>query len=437
MHAMWYKIARKCKICFSCGTKVELPSSEMQTTRQVDDLWGGIQTTPQDDLWSGFQTVQQVEESEQPLSQDDKLAEIFDSLDPIPCHSEYYYKIKNPLRNNYRMAVNRGWVLKEEERGHRNILMDENGENQRDLDVSLKLRKNEYEELMGFNTKGIWFKIFTDGDSYSNKKFLCVDVVNDKIAEYTIERQKGEISDVYIYDDEICYINDVTENKQILYRQTPYSCTELMNTRKNEWIGRLSADANRIAWKFINKEDCIFWYIWNKKTGEQNTITVPMRTDKTWLPMLDIYSVDLIKNVMYTTLTEGEAQQLGKSCESIAIRSIADPVEGRFLTIKTDGSPAIWTIPKQSDYYFDTKVFYQINNYWEITRCNRAGTQYRLACDGHGECDKIIVTDKWLYINYDAYDMVRLPKIFKEYIGYAKDNPEAFFIFGKGQDFRM
>ncbi len=444
------KLPEDAKFCFSCGTKVELPLTEAQTSPQ-DDLWGGIQTASQDDPWgeiqtspkvddpwSGFKTTSQVEQSEQPMSQDGELAEIFASLDSVTCHSEYYYNIQNPMKNYYRMAANQGWVLKEEEREHSYILMDENGENQRKIDVSLKLRKNEYACLMGFNTKGIWFIICVDGDSYSNKKFLCVDVVNSKTVEYPIERQKGEISDVYIYDDEVYYINKVTENKQILYRQTSYGCTELMNTRKDEWIGRLSADANRIAWGFINKENYNFWYIRNKDTGKQNIITVPMRTDKPWLPMLKIHSVNLNRNMMYTTLTEGEARRFGKECESIAIRRLADPIEGQILTKKSDGSSMeiVWTI-ENSSYYFDGIVFYHIPHYSKIVRSDWKGTKYCLGGTGHGECDKIIVTDKWLYINYDAYDMVRLPKRFNEFIGEASDNPEAFFIFGKGKDFRM
>ena len=60
------------------------------------------------------------------------------------------------------MAVNRNWVLKHNERSlhcHTYTLMDENGENQTQLALELKLRKGEYESLMGFNPRGVWFQI--------------------------------------------------------------------------------------------------------------------------------------------------------------------------------------------------------------------------------------------------------------------------------------
>lgn len=177
------------------------------------------------------------------------------------------------------------------------------------------------------------------------KKFLCVNPVSGETVEYPIERQKGNLTGAYIYDDEICYINDVTENKSIVYRQTPYSCVELFTTRKNETVSRVSADK----------------------------------------------------------------------------------------------SPAVWNVPRSYHFsYFDGVVCYETPHYSQLVRYDRQGAAYELlAGDGHGETEKILVTDKWLYVNYDAYDMLRLPKAFSAFKGYASENPEAFFLFGQHQDFRM
>ena len=427
------KLPDHAKFCFHCGAKVETPDEPPTPEANNVEL----------DLEMIFGKGWKDDAPEEPRSDapaENPLASIFASLDPVASHSEYYFGT-TPLLKRYEMAVNRNWVLKHDGLyADTYTLMDENGENQTQLELKPKLRKDEYTSLMGFNPRGVWFLIETDE---SKKKFLCVNPVSGETVEYPIERQKGDLTGAYIYDDEICYINDVTENKSIVYRQTPYSCVELFTTRKDETVSRVSADATRIAWRFESRrdgEEGQLWYIHDKITGEQTKITAPQDPQSSWVTLIELLGIDLAKNRLLTTVTEYEAQRLGVSKQAIAFRSLKeDPKEGHMLRYSADKSPAVWNVPRSYHFsYFDGVVCYETPHYSQLVRYDRQGAAYELlAGDGHGETEKILVTDKWLYVNYDAYDMLRLPKAFSAFKGYASENPEAFFLFGEHQDFRM
>ena len=335
----------------------------------------------------------------------------------------------------YEMAVNRNGVLKHNERSlhcHTYTLMDENGENQTQLALELKLRKGEYESLMGFNPRGVWFQItvsWNDGDYI--KKFLCVDPVSGKTVEYPIERM-GEIRCAYIYDDEIYYITNVTENKSIVYRHTPYGCTELCTTRKKETVSGIIADATRVAWQFESRrdgEEGQRLYLFDKQNVQLSSVSVPFA--------FELKLVNLAQNTVYTTLTKREREHLGVSgYDSLILRSLDHLTEGSWRVYRNSQKPVLWNLSNRSISYLDGSVCYRGYGH-RIDRCDRDGTEHVLGATGHGECEKILVTDKWLYINYDAYDLVRLPKAFSECKELASHNPEAFFLFGQHQDFRM
>ena len=437
------KLPDHAKFCFHCGAKVETPDdAPTPEAYDVESVFGsGWQPeTPAETRAAPDAPFLTLDDDDDDAPAENPLASIFASLDPVASHSEYYFGT-TPLLERYEMAVNRNWVLKHDGLyADTYTLMDETGENQTQLELTPKLRKDEYTSLMGFNPRGVWFLMETDE---SKKKFLCVNPVSGETVEYPIERQKGDLTGAYIYDDEICYINDVTENKSIVYRQTPYSCVELFTTRKDETVSRVSADATRIAWRFESRrdgEEGQLWYIHDKITGEQTKITAPQDPQSPWVTLIELLGIDLAKNRLLTTVTEYEAQRLGVSKQAIAFRSLKeDPKDGHMLRYSADKSPAVWNVPRSYHFsYFDGVVCYETPHYSQLVRYDRQGAAYELlAGDGHGETEKILVTDKWLYVNYDAYDMLRLPKAFSAFKGYASENPEAFFLFGQHQDFRM
>lgn len=374
-----------------------------------------------------------------------ELEERFASLDPVVCHSEYYYlRSGNPMLGGFSMAVNGKYILRHVTHFPNDdyILSDENGENERRLDIRIKLHKAEYKYLMGFNSSGVWFMVGSQiNDRILNVKFLCVDVVGGRTIEYPIAHPHGTISDVYVYEDEVCYINNSADGIQYLHRLTPNNGDDqLFETQKEETIFRLSADANRIAWGFTSKRDVktfCRWHFYDRETKKASQVAVPPDRERTWLPLAEIGAVDLAKNVMYTSLNAKEAVRFGAQEWSIAVRKIKDPELYGILNYK-DNQSAVWKVDRRlTDYYFDGAVFLTVPDPTEIDRFDRFGNKHILGKTGSGACQNFLVTDKWLFVNYDAHDMVRLPKLFTANRGQASDNPEAFFVFGKDQNFRM
>jgi hypothetical protein len=348
------------------------------------------------------------------------------------------------MLNGYSMAVNGKWVLKHVSHfpDDEFTLMDDEGGNVQQLDVRPKLRKAEYKNLMGFNTHGVWFLVRSQvNEVFINVKFICVDVVRGRTYEYPIEHQNGTISDVYIYGNELCYINDTSDFKQYLHRMTLESSTEVFSSQtKAERIFRLSMTAGRIAWGYTSSregKERWYWYFFDKATEQLSYISAPHHPDRTSQPLIDIMAVDLAKGMLFTGLSEREAEHYGMAADAIAARKIEDPAEFRVLTYKSNQQPAIWNVKNEGDRYFDSSVFYVSPEQAELDRYDRFGERFILGRTGKGACRNFLVTDKWIFLNYDARDLVRLPKNFAACTEYAAENPEAFFIFGKGVNFRI
>lgn len=439
------KLPDHAKFCFHCGEKIDETTSD--TAKEPDDgkesgaaqeLRSGAFPSVESDLSSAAGRVPEKAESS-------VLAKIFAGLDRAVCRSEYYHLSGgNPVLSGYSMAVNKNWVLRHVSHfpDDEFILMDADRQAEIQLDVRPKLRKTEFKNLLGFNSCGVWFLIRSqENDKFFNVKFICVDVVKNRVYEYPIEHTRGIISDVYVYGNEILYINDSTDDKEYLHHLAPGISEELYSTQKNEYIFRLSATETTFAWGFTSKRDgkeCWFWFFFDRATRQRSQITIPRHPVRMWMPLMEVLGVDLVKNTMLTTLSENEVERLNMPESAIAVRKIEDPVEFHILTYKTDRQSAVWKVDAAKDYYFDGSVYYAIPSNSEIVRYDRFGTRSVLTGSlGNGACQNFLVSDKWLFVNYDACDMVRLPKLFSGCDEPSKNNPEAMFIFGKNEDFRM
>lgn len=425
------ELPQNAKFCYNCGAKVSLSAAPASVSRAAGSP--GAPSVP------GASAPAAEKEAEGA-----SLAQLFSSFDPVVCHSEYYYLNNgNPMLSGLSMAVNGRWILKHISHfpDDEYLLIDENGENTTRLDVRPKLRKSEYKNLMGFNSLGVWFFVRSQfNERFLNERFICVDVVRNRIYEYPIEHKHGAISDVYIYGDEVYYVNDTADFKQYLHRVLPSGGTELFSTQiKAERIFRLSATAKTAAWGYTsNREgkECWYWYFFDKASGQRAQLTAPRHPDRTSQPLIELVAPDVSKGTLYTALSENEAGHFNIAQNSIATRKLADPVEFQILSYK-DGQNAIWRVPREGGYYFDGSVYYQVVDNGELDRYDRFGAKYILGRTGKGACGNFLVTDKWLFINFDAHDMVRLPKAFCESKGSSEEDPEVFYIFGRGQDFRM
>ena len=374
------------------------------------------------------------------------LARIFSELDSAACRSEYYHLFNgNPMLCGYSMAVNGNWVLHHISQFPNDefILTDADRQAEIRLDIQVKLRKTEYKNLMGFNCCGVWFLIRSHvGAKFFNVKFLCVDVVRNRYYEYPIENPGGTISDVYIFDNEILYIKETSDDEHFLHHVTRQESEELFAVYRSERIFRLSATETRFAWGYANDRDgkeCWYWYFYDRATKQISQITIPHQPERLWLPLFEVLAVDLVKNTMVTTISLNEAARLGVPETSIAVRKIEDPVEHRILNYKTDRQPAVWPIDcDAADFYFDGTVYYAVPSSAQVFRYDRFGNRHVLGDRRwDGLCQNLLVTDKWLYVNYDARDLVRLPKLFSACDDVSDDNPEAMFVFGRNRNFRM
>jgi hypothetical protein len=432
------KLPDEAKFCFMCGARIENAAANEAQASAVKEP-----EIPEELLRSLRGDAASAAKEKDGAS---SLSQIFASLDPVVCHSEYYYFDNGgPMLNGYSMAVNKKWVLKHVSSFPNDefILMDEDGGSEITLDVRPKLRKAEYKNLMGFNTHGVWFLVRSQiNEKFINVKFICVDVVHGRTFEYPIEHQNGTISDVYIYGDELCYINETADFKQYLHRMTPDSSTELFSSQtKAERIFRMSITDKRIAWGYSSSregKERWYWYFYDKDTAQQNYIAAPRHPDRTSQPLIDLLGIDLGKRILYTGLSENEKKHYGAPNGAIAMRKLEDPEEFRIMSYKTDHQPAIWRIEGGAEhFYFDGSVYYAVPDQTELVRSDRFGEQYILGRTGKGACRNFLVSDKWLFINYDAHDLVRLPKSFSTCIGNASENADAFYIFGREKNFRM
>ena len=416
------------RFCFLCGEKTEKPTSAPASA-------------------PGSAAASAPSASAAPeKAGSNVLAKIFSELDSAVCRSEYYHLFNgNPMLCGYSMAVNGNWVLHHVSHFPNDefTLIDADRQAEIRLDIKVKLRKTEYKNLMGFNSCGVWFLIRShEGAKFYNVKFLCVDVVKNRYYEYPIEHPGGTISDVYIYNSELLYVKETSEDEHFLHHMTRGGSEELFAVYRSERIFRISMTETRFAWGYANDRDgkeCWYWYFYDRALKQLSQITIPHQPDRLWLPLFEVLAVDLVKNTMLTTLSQGEAVQFGAPETSIAVRKIEDPVEYRVLTYKTDRQPAVWPIDcDAADFYFDGSVYYAVPSSTQIYRYDRFGNRYVLGEKrGMGVCQNLLVTDKWLYVNYDSLDMVRLPKLFSACYDTSKDNPEALPVFGENRNFRM
>ncbi|MBO4913596.1 MAG: zinc ribbon domain-containing protein, partial [Oscillospiraceae bacterium] len=212
------ELPENAKFCFNCGAKVER-TAVSEPAGRGSTVYKPAAPAPKP------KAAAHIEAEHEEQNDSAALAKLFASLDPVVCHSEYYYLSNgNPMLCGYSMAINGKWVLKHISHfpDDEYLLIDENGESTIKLDVRPKLRKSEYKNLIGFNNLGVWFFVRSQfNERFLNEKFICVDVVKNRTYEYLIEHKHGAISDIYIYGDELYYINDTADFKQYLHRLLP------------------------------------------------------------------------------------------------------------------------------------------------------------------------------------------------------------------------
>lgn len=372
--------------------------------------------------------------------------------EPVVFHSEYY----NEIDKSRYMAVNNSVVLKYDYCNEAILLSDESGTKIASLTIDLKLKKNEYASLIGFNEYGIWFKIGNDKYAWNDLKIitriLCLDIKNDSIKAYDIEK-KGYIRDIYIEKNNIAYVCEVTENKQVLYYMTDGYLLEIAVANKGISINHVSMNDEKISYQWYGREGQV-WKIYEKNNMQTMDIVSPL--DEKGYHMFDIYMVDLQRNVMYTSVTQNEERYFNLEKPTVdekytgytvgclkniwATRKIANPKEFNILTYKKNNLPAVfYGMPdsRSMSFYFDFKNLYYPISYMTLVRGDKHYNEYYVGNTGHGEADKFIVSKNYVFVNYDAYDLVRIPRDFSTSDGYAKNNSEAMFFYGQGVDFRI
>jgi len=367
-----------------------------------------------------------------------KVTGILETLEPVAFHHE-----KNYCRRINHMAVNGRFIFCNFD-GEMPYLIDENGEDKVELSIEDELR---YARLLGMNNKGVWFmkchrSSYTWDDTEWYNEIVCVNIENDTQRRIKFNHKKGVIRDnPYIYGDNVYYVAKVTENKQeLVWIDSMGTERTLYVAHKGEEIGCVSADDSRVAFYITtDKDNCINrWIVQKIGSGESVEIGILRDPDADWLPLVDIKLVDLKRNLIWTTMTKAESERYGADkWHDLVARPLEEPSEFKVLIYSKDHSPAIFKGAQERGLcYFDGSDAYFSGDGYELLRRDRYGKECLIGRFNHGESEKMLVNKSYVFVNYDAWTLVRLPRKFHSSEKLGADNPEAALIFGK-KDYRL
>ena len=138
-----------------------------------------------------------------------------------------------------------------------------------------------------------------------------------------------------------------------------------------------------------------------------------------------IFEVFLEQGKMWTEATE-EEEKLGFNPDVRVERTIGMP----------EREPALRVMPRDySDSYFDGRDLYADDSY-RLTRIQPDGTTFVVSYGGHGDSERYLVNDEYVFVNYDALCPVRLPRKFHTCGLPGSENPEAILPWGR-EDYRL
>ncbi len=393
------------------------------------------------------------------LNQKSTLSGILKTLDPVAFHSEYY---KHTVygNNGLKTAINGKWIFRLGNTIHDDdYIMDENGQNK----VYLGLKKRYYDTwnkeitLYGMNNKGIWFGIAEDINESVYSAFICFnpETGNEKII--LCNAFKYKIRQVYIYENTIYYIGykeGVGENlvkidscgiETVLYKIYEFGTKEVLvevgsgsfgtdkildsTTSKTLHFDSLCADANRVAFSVLN-DSGDYWYIMD---GTKTVFLSKNKKECYSSDFIEIIVVDLKNNIVWTTISDSECWKYHACKNDLVARNLEKLIIGDYSLQKplsTFGNASSFCYYSLS--YFDGKNLYYSDDYTHLFRYDKFAEKYFLGGCGHGMCGSFLVSEKFLFINYDSFAISRLPRNFSNnHSLMSYENPEVSFLFGK------
>lgn len=359
----------------------------------------------------------------------------FDEMDPVVHHSEFYFGWR--MEKSQYLAVNKNWIISRFS-GDGLRLMDEDGDVKINLD-HIEGKDTKDAKLWGINNQGVWFikyKYYHDNEIPC--KIICIRPWDGSKLEIKMNSRNAyiETQNIYIYDDQVYYISEKGTKSYVIKLLRNDFEQELFVANKNEKLSKLSVYGEQVAFKFVSKKDggkqC--WYFFSTYGFEEFNIEIPNRE-------LDIKLVDLKKQIMWTALTQSELDSLNLLGKKACVARRLKPVlEHRYCSYKTSNTAATFLLPDKfnpfDSCYFDGTDYYESPHYSQLDRTNLRGERFVLGPMGHGETQKIVVSDKFLYVNYDASMPVRLPRKFKSAQLSAEQNLQALDLWGKN-DYRL
>ena len=356
------------------------------------------------------------------------LKAIQDSLDPVAVHWEYYHKDKFPGH----VVINGQWILYE--KGSNVYLSSENSQERTEL--SLNREKTSY--LLGMNRKGIWYGACVATDTWDGtdwfNEIVCIDFANNKQRRVLCNPERASIDgQVYIYDNNVYYIARVSERQQkLMWMDTVLGVEHVLySTRVGEKISCVSADATRVTYR-MEYDGEVRWIVQELGTQERTELGTKCNPNRSWEPLVEIYMVDLKKNFLWTTLTAREGKKWNAEIIDLVARPLTDPEEGVVYVNKTSRTPIIFRSSieefRHGDWYFDGEDLYIGEYDAHLMRIDKESVRYRVGNPQiylHGDAKNFIVSNSYVYVDYDGVDTVRLPRKFHESKQSGRDNPEA------------
>lgn len=365
------------------------------------------------------------------LERKERLRDIFSGLELVAKHWEYYQEDYASLYAPYggferktSAASNNGWIAYKFYNKDGCYLRNEDTDEVFSFTLQEEFR---VATLIGLNPAGIWFMGYGK-DRESMGYIYCFCPYTDETKKIRFNAKKSlQISCPCIYDRDIYYISQISETMMTVLHVTENGGEMELLSRfwgRNDKLGNLSVSSDSLVFhirtaKADQESGWLFYHLF-----EGTTTFIPET-------VVSVKMMDISKGIMWTSITDREAAALGiydaVQARKIWIARRIEPVkEGAYLVYKKSGKPVIWNTGGHPIGYFDGEVMYTCHYYWELLRIEKNGETSRLGGLGkHGECNKITVSKKYLYLNFDARFPVRLPKRFSEFEGIAEDNPEA------------
>ncbi len=431
--------------CFKCGSKVE---RELRCTQCGIKLPEGSVFCYKCGAKVGDSCEVKSESTE-----DNLLEEIFSSIEPtmnMLCHT---------LAIDDYFSANKNWLMWYNcKKGHV-VFTDEDGLKRIEKEIpkfqwgykyqNENLKRSKVYEAIGFNTKGIWLRSFlepeVDFETFI-EEFICINPINNMVRKYNISVNDSSFKEFFIYEDELYYICDPTgandgksscvyvlkggEQKQKLFEyKHKYSDVRICNLTvdANYYSFELNCDNDDDGIEYVKERSYNGCKVFSKETNEC-VVDLNLNTlfSNDWI---EISKIDLLHKVFITGLTNGEKEKLNINGHNYIYA-------GRYLFGKSQGSIARLSNGNLNLYeggkffhwslYNDSEQSFSAPNYWILIRIDREGNAIELSSgDGHGKTQHIVVSQKYVFCNYDAYEWVRLPRDFSSFTGQAKENPEA------------